>query len=410
MWFEKRGLVTSVRENHCIVLTPDGSYEKIPLPSPAVTVGEEVTFSRIRIPAQIRPVLMAASFLLVFMSSMLLYQANLNQVAAYVALDINPSLEIAVDRNLTVIDVLCLDEDARKLTAPGEFKGKSLDYTISGLIDKAVEQDYIKTGEENLIVSTISNVESGADTVDQEAICELLEKSVASKGRKVQVKVYTTSDEIHQKARNKGISSGKYLIYRELKKNGKPVKIDDLKKNSVKNVMEKHQVELPPNYKKFTTDKDKRGKSNDGKDDDGKKAPGKYKGINNNASKASGKGNNNAVPGKAKDDIKGDNNKDRNNDRDKDDRDSNSRNKDDRDKENRDYGDRKSSDRDKIDRDKDNRDKSGGGSRLNNDLQNQWLEKANTKLQKGFQKYPDFKERYNPIHWLDTVRQQKNRG
>lgn len=407
MWFEKRGLVTSVRENHCIVLTPDGGYEKIPLPSQAVTVGEEVTFSRIRIPVQIRPVLMAASFLLVFMSSMLLYQANLNQVAAYVALDINPSLEISVDRNLKVIDVLCLDEDASKLAAPGEFKGKSLNDTISELIDKAVEQDYIKSGEENLIVSTISNVEADAETVDQEAICELLEKSVASKGRKVQVKVYTTSDEIHQKARNKGISSGKYLIYNELKKNGKPVKIDDLKKDSVKNVMEEHQVELPPNYKKFTTDKDKRGKSNDGKDNDGKKAPGKYKDMSNNASKASGKGNNNTVPGKAKDEIKGENNKDRNNDRDKNDRDSDSRNNGDRDKVYRDYGDRKSNNRDIIDRDKDNRDKSSRGIQLNNDLRNQRIEKANTKPQKGFQEYQGFKERYNPIQWLDKARQQK---
>lgn len=275
MWFQKRGLVTSVRESHCIVVTPDGSYEKIPLPSREVQVGEEIEYNRVRIPTELKPVLMAASFLLVFMSFLLMYQANLNQVAAYVTLDINPSLEIAVDRNLTVIDVLCLNEDAARMVKPGDFKGKSLNEVISGVIDKAVEQNYIKPGEENLIVSTVSNVDEGAETINQEDICGILEESAASRGRRVQVKVYTTSDQIHKEARSAGISAGKYVIYEELKKNGKPVRIDDVKKNSVKKMVEKHQVDLPPNYRKFTSDKEKFKGKPAGKDNNGKKHPAK---------------------------------------------------------------------------------------------------------------------------------------
>ena len=60
MWFQKRGIVTSIRESNCIVVTPDGTYEKVPLPSREVQVGEEVVYNRVPIPIELKPVLMAA--------------------------------------------------------------------------------------------------------------------------------------------------------------------------------------------------------------------------------------------------------------------------------------------------------------------------------------------------------------
>lgn len=287
MWFRKRGIVTSVRASHCVVVTPNGTYEKIHLPSRGAQIGEEVVYNRALVPSGLKPVLMVASFLLVFMSSVLLYQANLNQVAAYVTLDINPSLEISVDKNLVVLEVLCLNEDAANLIKPDDFKGKNLNDAISGVIDKAVEQNYIKPGEDNIIVSTVSTVDANTELVDQEAICRLLEKSAASSGRSVQVKMYTTSDEIRKEACNAGISSGKYLIYKQLKKTGnRVISIDDVKKNSVKQLVDNNKVELPANYRKFTINKDKRGSEPEiDMVDDGKKAP-----LKDNNQESNGKG------------------------------------------------------------------------------------------------------------------------
>ena len=102
MRFQKRGLVTSIKDDYCIVVNPDGSYEKIPLPSREVQVGEEVFYNRVRIPAELKSVLVAASFLLFFLTSMLIYQGSLHQVAAYHH-DINPSRN-SVDSKSQVID------------------------------------------------------------------------------------------------------------------------------------------------------------------------------------------------------------------------------------------------------------------------------------------------------------------
>ena len=256
MRLQNRGIVTSIKGGHCIVVTPEGTYERIRLPHRGVQVGEEVAYSRAQVPAGLRPLLLAASFLLVFVSSVWLHQAAVNPVAAYVTLDINPSLEIAVDRNLVVLEVEPLNEDAARLVKPEELKGRNLYEAISGVIDRAVEQNYIKPGEENLIVSTVSAADDGlSPVVDQQAVCRTVERSAASRGRKVQIKMYVASKEIRQQAKKTGISPGKYLVYEQLNRSGKPVSIDEIKKNSVKELIRKYKADLPPNGRELIPEK-----------------------------------------------------------------------------------------------------------------------------------------------------------
>lgn len=274
MWSRKRGIVTSIKTNHCIVLTPDGIYEKIPLPSPGVQIGEEVAYHRALLPSGVKPMLMVASLLIVLMSSVLLYQASVPVAVAYVSLDINPSMEISVDKNSLVIDVNCLNQEAVKLVKQENFKGKNLYDTLSRLIDKAVEQNYIKPGEDNLIISTVSAAGTNTAPVDQQAICQSLERSAASRNCSVQVKMFTTSDKIHKAASNKGISSGKYLIYEQLTKTGTQVSIDDVKKNSIKQLVDEYKMDLLPNQKKFTMDRiNRNSKPEINVDDNEKKVP-----------------------------------------------------------------------------------------------------------------------------------------
>ncbi len=309
MWFKKRGLVTSIKDGHCIVVNPDGGYEKIPLPSREVQVGEEVFYNRVRIPAEIKSVLVAASFLLFFLTSVLLYQGSVNRVAAYITMDINPSLEISVDSKSLVIDVTCLNEEATRLVKPGEYKGKSLDYTIAAIIDKSVEQKFLKPGEENLIVTTISPVDDKAEPVDGKALGRLVEQSATARECPVQVRVYTASGEIRKKAKNTGISSGRYLIYKEMKKQDPSVKIDDVKKDSIKKLLEEHNVELPPNYKRYTREKDKAGRN---KNVGFEKTSGSNSSKKNDKGRKSTSGNKNDNDRKNTSGDKNKNNKDKN--------------------------------------------------------------------------------------------------
>jgi hypothetical protein len=255
MWFEKRGIVVKISARHCIVITPNGTYVKIPLPAQGAQVGAELAFQRLPFHSKWKPLLMVASFLIVFMSYALLHQADLPQAAAYISLDINPSLEIAVDKNLKVIDVQCFNDDASNLIQPEELQGKNMYDAFTEVINKAIEQNYIKPGEDNLIISTVSPSGTEPVLVDQEAVGQFLQNTVTARGYTGQVTVYSASDEIRATAKNEGLSPGKYLIYQQLIKSGNQVSIDEVKKNAVRQLISKYNVELIPNYKKFTIQK-----------------------------------------------------------------------------------------------------------------------------------------------------------
>ena len=163
-----------------------------------------------------KPLLMVASLLIIFMSYAMLRQADLPQAAAYVSLDINPSLEMAVDKNLKVIDVQCFNDDASNLIQPEELQGKNMYDAFAEVINKAIEQNYIKPGEDNLIISTVSPSGTEPVPVDQEAVSQFLENTVTASGYTSQVTVYAASDEIRATAKNEGLSPGKYLVYQQL--------------------------------------------------------------------------------------------------------------------------------------------------------------------------------------------------
>jgi len=255
MWFEKRGIVLKTSARHCIIITPNGTYEKIPLPAQGAKIGAEIAYSRFPFHSNIKPLLMVASFLIVFMSFALIRQAQLPQAAAYISLDINPSLEMAVDKDLNVIDVQCFNEDASNLIQPEELRGKNMYDAFVEVINKAIEQNYIKPGEDNLIISTVSPAGTEPLSLDQEAVGQFLENAVTASGYAGQVTVYSASDEIRVTAKNEGLSPGKYLIYQQLIKSGNQVSIDEVKKNSVRQLVSEYKVPLIPNYKKFTLKK-----------------------------------------------------------------------------------------------------------------------------------------------------------
>jgi len=257
MWFEKRGIVAKISAKHCIVITPDGSYEKIPLPAQGTQVGAELAYRRFPLSYNMKPLLMAASLLIVFMSFALLPKAYLPQAAAYVSLDINPSLEMAVDKNLNVINVQYFNDDASNLIPPEEIEGLNIYDALRELIAKAIEQNYIKLGEDNLIISTVSPSGTDPMPINQEVVSQFLENTITASGYTSQVTVYSASDEIRATAKGEGLSPGKYLVYQQLIKTDNQVSIDEVKKNNVRQLIYEYPVDLIPDQKKFTLQKTK---------------------------------------------------------------------------------------------------------------------------------------------------------
>ncbi len=265
MWFGKRGLVVRISDGYCIILTGKGTYERIPVPSQGARVGAEVSYSyQALISPALKPMMLVASLLILFVCYSLFNKSSLPVAVAYVSLDINPSLELSVDKNLNVIDVKYFNDDAANLLKQERLQGKNLYAALAVVVDQAIAKNYIKTGQDNLIVSTVTpsgtgTSGTGTPLVDQQSVQQFLENSINKGGLTGEVRMYSATGEFRSEAESNGLSPGKYLIYRQLKDTGDQVSIDNVRADSIRSLVDIYKLSLLPNYENIMIQRPKNG-------------------------------------------------------------------------------------------------------------------------------------------------------
>ena len=93
----------------------------------------------------------AAAFVLLIggMTGFQIYRANYS-VASTVSLDVNPSIEIQVNKKEQVLMVNPRNEDAEVVVGDMDFKGSSLDVTINALIGSMLHNGYLNERGDHL--------------------------------------------------------------------------------------------------------------------------------------------------------------------------------------------------------------------------------------------------------------------
>lgn len=92
-------------------------------------------------------------------------------VASTVSLDVNPSIEIKVNKNEKVLEVTPLNEDAQIVVGTMDFRGSNLDVTVNALIGSMLRNGYLNELANSILVSVDdSNTQRG----------KLLEERLAS--------------------------------------------------------------------------------------------------------------------------------------------------------------------------------------------------------------------------------------
>ena len=81
-----------------------------------------------------------------------------NKVVSTITLNINPSIEINLDKQEKVINVKALNEDAKSIVSK-EYNNKTLDETFELLITNLIDKDYVNDNNVNIILYTEGNIE-----------------------------------------------------------------------------------------------------------------------------------------------------------------------------------------------------------------------------------------------------------
>ncbi len=190
----------------------------------------------------------AAIFVMLFVGYRFLFPVN---EYAYVDIDINPSVEMTIDKDENVLKAQALNSDGQTLLDAVKVKNTELVDAVSLLLNKSKEIGFINSDNNKVILTTSVNSDkvSQSKSKNLETIISSL-KEVADKSG-VESQIIEVSPEDRKEAMETGISMGKYYLYNKAKDEGINITIEEVKSSSVSTLLSK--VALLDNTDKLQT-------------------------------------------------------------------------------------------------------------------------------------------------------------
>ena len=208
-------------------LTPN-VFDKIDLSTP-----QEIYVKpsrRVRMHRRMRTVAMAAAACLcvaVLGGGVSFYQNH--RVDSVIGIDVNPSIELSVNRNEKVLQANPLNEDAETILDDMNLKNVDLDIAVNALIGSMVRNGYLDELDNAILVTVSNENEKKASSLRQDVVGDV-ESSLQEHA--VQAVVYDqrmkVTGEIQDLAEKYNISYGKAYFLREL------IRDNDLTENDMK--------------------------------------------------------------------------------------------------------------------------------------------------------------------------------
>ncbi|WP_027363845.1 anti-sigma factor domain-containing protein [Desulfotruncus alcoholivorax] len=229
-----RGLVIEIKGKCCIVLTNDGRFLKVPVPREGTVVGREITVRRPSITSFKQ--LMAVASLLVAAFAWFVFQMMTPVAAAYVAIDINPSIELGVDKKDVVISARGLNKDGELLLKKINLNKKPLEEDLERIIAQAIQSRYLSTEKDNLILATVTQTNrlwGGKANINVNEIYDTMRQPLNECGLEAELIVSEAAPKVLKEAQKIGITPGRYLIQQGAGKKGIKINNQELRERKI---------------------------------------------------------------------------------------------------------------------------------------------------------------------------------
>jgi len=229
-------------------LTPDAALrrrildQKVPavdVPNVARSASERPVRSRMAW----RMIPIAAALLLVMTATLTgvgMYRAEYETVY----IDINPSVELSVNRFERVIDVTYLNTDAEDCFEALALTNKGVEKSIDLIIDALDEDGYLKA-QNTLYIGVSGKGEAQAEKL-LEKVSARANQAQTEKGHTVEIRSASITDEERQAAKDMGISPNKYQLIEEIVSDNPsfdPSDLRDMKMRDLREMLGKKEKE-----------------------------------------------------------------------------------------------------------------------------------------------------------------------
>jgi uncharacterized membrane protein YkoI len=158
-------------------------------------------------------------------------------IASVITLDVNPSLNIVMDKNDKVLEVQPLNEDAKTVIGDMDFAGANLDVTVNALIGSMLVNGYLDDIRNSILVSVENGDAAKAESL-QAQVSALISSAVGDGGFEASVLTQTVAatSESTSIAEQYGISEGKAELILKVVAADPTLTVDSLANLSVNDI------------------------------------------------------------------------------------------------------------------------------------------------------------------------------
>ena len=194
--------------------------------------------------------LAAACLALVLLGGGGIFYQQAHAVASVVSLDVNPSIELKVNRSEKVLVCAPLNEDAKAILADmsngTDLKGAKLDVAVNAIVGSLVRNGYLDSISSAIMISVEDKDAARAEKLQREltsAVDGVLQTSEAKAA--VLTQTLTQDAAREQQARENNISTGKAALVNRVLAINPSLKFDALAKLSVEELKDLAEVGAP---------------------------------------------------------------------------------------------------------------------------------------------------------------------
>lgn len=181
------------------------------------TKGTVVYMKKKRISAAV--IAVAAAFVLLFGAAVGVFAyIDTNKVSSVVLIDVNPSVEIKLNKNDTVVDVTALNDDGKNILGDMKLVGSDIETALNAIVSNMITNGYINELQNSILISVENdnNNENASLREKLNAVIGSLLKNENPDCAVITQKVEKSDTDIQLLAEELGVSLGKAQIIKML--------------------------------------------------------------------------------------------------------------------------------------------------------------------------------------------------
>lgn len=216
----RKGVILEINDLYLTLLTPEGEFLRARKLQQDYQVGEEIDFFPEMAAAKgksfnlsfmnsfkARTIALASALMLVMAGLLPVYKSG--QVYAYMSIDVNPSVEMAVSEELKVLRIKGYNPEGKEIIKEiADWKKKDAAVVAEMILEKIEEKGFFKE-KNDVVIATVHNGKV-KETVDRKLDQKVSEIKKATQEENLELKVIKATSEERDDARKKGLTPGVY--------------------------------------------------------------------------------------------------------------------------------------------------------------------------------------------------------